>query len=133
MTPPPTVFGHRGGVEVITDGDATFTVIDWRDGGATWPHADLGQFLFGVKAWKGGWHEDLMPPLMDGYLDGRPLDAEIAQAAHTWEAYKALLIALYLEGLGRTEWTRHLVGIAEAAISAWKDGRQKRTFPVRGE
>ena len=70
MTAPPTIFGHRGGVEVITDGDATFTVIDWRDGGATWPHADLGQFLFGVQAWKGGWHDDLMPPLM-GRLPGR--------------------------------------------------------------
>ena len=118
MAPPPTVFGHRGGVEVLTDGDSTFTVIDWRDGGATWPHADLGQFLFGVKAWKGGWHADLMPPLMDGYLGGRPLDAETAQALSTWEAYQALLIALYLEGQGRTEWTASLVGIAEAAILA---------------
>ena len=118
MTTPPTIFGHRGGVEVITDGDSTFTVIDWRDGGATWPHADLGQFLFGVKAWKGGWHDDLMPPLMDGYLAGRALDAETAHALYTWEAYQALLIALYLEGLGWGEWTRHLIGIAEAAISA---------------
>ena len=118
MTAPPTVFGHRGGVEVITDGATTFGVIDWRDGGATWPHADLGQFLFGVKAWKGGWHEDLMPPLMDGYLGGRPLDAEVAHVLFMWEAYQALLIALYLEGLGRAEWTRHLVGIAESAILA---------------
>ncbi len=120
MTPPPTAFGHRGGVEVITDGGPTFAVVDWRDGGATWPHADLGQFLFGVKAWKGGWHDDLLPPLLDGYLGGRPLDAGTAHVLCIWEAYQALLIALYLDGLGRAEWTPHLIGIAASAISAGK-------------
>jgi len=59
-----------------------------------------------------------MPPLMVGYLEGKPLDAGTVHALFTWEAYQALLIALYLRGLGRAEWTRHLAGIAEAAISA---------------
>ena len=74
--------------------------------------------MFGVKAWKGGWHDDLMTPLMDGYLGGRRLDAETARALSVWETYQALQIALYLEGQGRGEWTRHLVGVAESAILA---------------
>lgn len=74
----PTVFGHRDGVQVVTDGSRVF-LIDVGSAGANWPDADFARMLYGNMVWHGGdqfrvWRE----AAQSAYLERRELtDADV--------------------------------------------------------
>ena len=97
---PPTVFGHRDGVQVVSDG-ASVRLIDAGAAGANWPDADYARLIFGGYAWHGGqpfkvWRE----AAHRAYFEGRtPTDADVERIL--------ILMAYY--------------AIREAAVNADKD------------
>jgi hypothetical protein len=78
MLVPPVHFGHRDGVQVVTDTSSIF-LVDVGSSGANWPDADFARLLYGGIVWHNGqrfptWHKAAQA----AYFAGRTVsDADV--------------------------------------------------------
>jgi hypothetical protein len=110
---PPTVFGHRDGVQCVTDGTKVH-LIDAGSAGANWPDADYARLIYGGYAWYGGeefkvWRETAQ----QAYFEGRtPSDADVERVLILM-AYYAIREAAIYAGSNRGRHVDYMYHLAE--------------------
>ncbi|GEM_PF-6016208 len=102
---PPTVFGHRDGVQVVSDG-ARVHLIDAGSAGANWPDADYARLIYGGYAWYGGEeHKVWREATQQAYFEGRtPTDADVERILILMAFYAIREAAIY----SSTDRNRHV-------------------------
>lgn len=109
----PLVFGHRDGVQVVTDGSKVF-LIDVGSAGANWPDADFARLLYGNMVWHGGdefrvWREAVQA----AYLDHRELSDADVERILILMSYYALRDAAMHASTGKSTHVDRLYVLAE--------------------
>lgn len=109
----PSVFGHRDGVQCVTDGEKVF-LVDVGAAGANWPDADFARALYACCAWHHGldfpvWRE----ALQTAYLEGRDLNDADAERIIIFMVYYALRDAAHYASIGKNNRVNRLFNLAE--------------------
>ena len=109
----PLVFGHRDGVQVVTDGSKVY-LIDVGSAGANWPDADFARLLYGNMVWHGGdqyrvWREAAQA----AYLSGREFTDADVERILILMSYYAMRDAATHTASGRTTHVDRLYVLAE--------------------
>lgn len=99
----PSGFGGWQGAQVLTDGQTTFTVIDWPNIGAHWPLEDVAGAIASLSNFGPDAPDRLRPVLLDAWTGGRGLGdqerAELQLWLVLWQLHDARV--LLQKGLAR--------------------------------
>lgn len=117
MLSPPTVFGHRDGVQVVTDGESIY-LVDVGSAGANWLDGDFARMLYGGIVWHGGDEYDTWwKAAQNAYFIGRrPSDADVERIIILM-VYYALRDAGMAASAGRTSRVDQLYDYANFFIN----------------
>ncbi len=109
----PPVFGHRDGVQFVTDGTRVY-LIDVGSAGANWPDADFARMLYGNMVWHGGDQARVWREAAQGaYLGDRDFsDADVERILILMSFY-AMRDAAIHASTGRTTHVDRLYVLAE--------------------
>ena len=109
----PQAFGHRDGVQAVTDGTKVY-VIDVGSAGANWADADFARMLYGNMVWHGGdqfriWREAAQA----AYLEHRELSDADVERILILMSYYAMRDAATHASTGRSTHVDRLYVLAE--------------------
>lgn len=82
----PAGFGGWQFAQVVTDGCATFTAIDWTNIGAYWPLNDLASTIAALSDYGDDAPAVLRPILLNAYTNGHGLNDEESHELGMWQA-----------------------------------------------
>lgn len=114
---PPTVFGHRDGVQVVTDGRQVY-VMDVGASGYNWPDADFARLLYaGIARYDGANHRIWHEAVRQSYLQSRELSDADVERIIILMIYYAVRDAAYLAAAGKGSHVEAQFDIADYCLS----------------
>ena len=121
MLAPPTAFGHRDGVQVVTDGSNVF-LVDVGSAGMNWPDADFARLLYAGVAWYDGamqrvWRE----AVQEAYLQNRDLSDADVERILIFMIYYALRDAAQYAVSGKTSHVEDQYQIADYFLKSARE------------
>ncbi|MES2459974.1 MAG: aminoglycoside phosphotransferase family protein [Armatimonadota bacterium] len=122
-------FVHWDGVQVITDGVSTFTVIDWGTAGAGHRLLDLAAFLMNHAFQKHDGqpiYPEWRASVLHGFLGGRPLAEETRLQLHLLGTSGCILDAMMMAKQNHRS-ADDLLTFIEAEDTAFQEARLERT------